>query len=359
MNHSDSDSTNAGADANLKDCVLKEVKLVFQNSSSPQFSGAEVKAGVDLLFHVLNHRVEDMELDSVGSEIRAALKRWFIENKLVKLVDRYEPFIKFVLRIIDPSRYQQLQAESGNRLAAAKVLKALGLVTNKTLSLFESCAWDQFPPADVLGKPGLLEHVARTYVFRNVDDHQAREVSLHEKAQVAQSFCVVLVWCTIKFRQELDRALLRARYLGYLEKVLQRLAESSAGYVELSTETRSSAEFRLPGTGSEFQKHSACDTELEASKAVQSSRVIFIEAEPGAGKTTTLRYVAWRHADELLRGMSDQFSIPVLLELRLMAYRGQTIESAIKEDLGEGDHAALIPWGNYSGLKGRLLALRA
>jgi hypothetical protein len=96
----------------------------------------------------------DPELDSVGPDILAGLRRWFDGGELVKLADRYEPFCKFLLRLIDPPKYAQLQTEAGNRLSAAKVLKAFGLVTNKALSTFESCSWDKFPPPDVQGKSG-------------------------------------------------------------------------------------------------------------------------------------------------------------------------------------------------------------
>ena len=131
--------------------VLHEVATPFRASTSTCVNEQTAKAGVEQLFRLLAHRVGDPELDSVGAEILAGLRRWFSGGELVKLADRYEPFSKFLLRLIAPSKYAQLQAEAGNRLSAAKVLKALGLVNNKAMSAFESCSWEQFPPPDVQG----------------------------------------------------------------------------------------------------------------------------------------------------------------------------------------------------------------
>ena len=229
--------------ADLKAKLLCEILPAFRASASPKIPDGEVEAAVELLFQLLAHRLGDEELDAVGEQIVVGLRRWFDDAELIKLADRYEPFCKFVIRAIAPSRFAQLQAEAGNRLSAAKVFKALSLVSNKALSVFESCAWEQFPPAGVAGQPDFLEHVARTYVLRNVDDHQARVLNQRQKAEIAESFCVFLVWCVIRSGREIGSVLTIERFAGYLNDLRERFADIGTRFVELTAGARSPEEY--------------------------------------------------------------------------------------------------------------------
>ncbi len=331
--------------ASLAECVTREVWPQFRASASPSVTEDSVKTGVEQLFRLLAHRLCDPELDSVGPEIVAGLRRWFNGGELVKLADRYEPFCKFLLRLIDPSKYAQLQTEAGNRLSAAKVLKGLGLVNNKAMSVFESCSWEKFPPPDVQGKPDFLEHVARTYIFRNVDDHQARVLSQREKAQVAESICVFLVWCAIKFDKEISRALTRARFASYLEQLRHRFADIGARSVALITETRSPKEYRFLDPLSPVPETTTIGASADAASLPNTHRTTVIEAEPGAGKTTTLKFLAWKQSEDLLAQPPRAAQVPVYIELKLLPPRRQSIQDAVQQELNpEGQQALPIPW---------------
>lgn len=331
--------------AGLKAKVLCEISPAFRASASPIIPDGEVQAAVELLFQLLAHRLGDEELDAVGEQIVVGLRRWFDDAELVKLADRYEPFCKFVLRVIDPSRFAQLQAETGNRLSAAKVLKALSLVNNKALSVFESCTWEQFPPAGVAGQPDFLEHVARTYVFRNVDDHQARVLNQRQKAEIAESFCVFLIWCVIRSSREIGSVLTSARFAGYLKDLRERFADSGTRFVELTAEARSPGEYRLLDPLSSSADPVSSEAEIDTSKLAEGHRVTAVEAEPGAGKTTTLQFLAWEQADGLLGGKPGYHQVPVYIELKLLSHRGQTIEAAVQQALHPAiGEAGRIPW---------------
>ena len=333
--------------ANLKSEVLREILPAFRASVSPEVSVERVHAGVELLFQLLAHHLGDDELDAVGDEIVSGLSRWFYKKELVKLADRYEPFCKFVLKVIDPAKFGQLQAETGNRLAAAKVLKALGLVNNRALSVFESCAWEQFPPAGVVGQPGFLEHVARTYVFRNVDDHQARVLNLRQKAEIAESFCVFLVWCVVRFGSEIRRVLTISKFADHLKTLRQRFAAVGTRFVELTTEARSADEYRLLDPLIPVTEAASSSGQTDASKLAEMNRVTIIEAEPGAGKTTTLQFLAWQQANGLLGGNPHFHEVPVYVELKLLSHRGETIEAAVEQTLKPASgEARPIPWNS-------------
>jgi hypothetical protein len=329
----------------LRDDVLREVRAAFRGSTDPQLPDDQVQAGVEALFHLLAHRTGDTDLDAVGEEVFAALDRWFRDGELVKLADRYEPFCKFLLRVIEPAKFAQLQAETGDRLSGAKVLKELDLVSNKSLSVFESSTWEQFQATGLAGQPKFLEHVARTYVFRNIEDHRARVLNRREKAQVAESFCVFVVWAVIKFKREVEAALMTARFSCYLELVRNRYADIGARFVELTAESRSAEEYRILDPRLPFPDAPSDGDTTDASMLPEAGRVTVVEAEPGAGKTTTLKFLAWQLAGKLLARKSKDCSLPVYVELKLLCHRNQTIEGAVEQQLVLRNWAPPpIPW---------------
>lgn len=333
--------------ADLKEQVFREIWPRFRESDSPQFTEDQVRSAVDLLFDFLEHRLGDDELDAVGTDIIKGLNRWFNGAELVKLVDRYEPFCKLLLKSVDPAKYAQLQAETGNRLSAAKVLKALSLLNNKALSAFESCPWDQFPPVAVVGKPDFLEHVARTYVFRNVDDHQARILNRRQKAEIAESFCVFLAWCVIRWNSQIRCAITTAAFTDHLKEYYQRFENIGKRFVELTAEARSADEYRILDPLANSARDASAGEAISVSSLPNVSRVTVIEAEPGAGKTSTLLFLAWQHASALLAGDSQHDHVPIYVDLKLLSHLKHSIESHVtdllKPSIGRVKHT---PWNS-------------
>src|ERR1700722_15730878 len=113
--------------AGLKAFVLREVLPVFQASYSPKLADAEVKNAVTLLFDLLDHRVDDANLEGIGQQILECLRKRVRKREHVKISDRFEPFAKFVLRLAFPARYSSLIATLRNRFTLAEVLKELKL----------------------------------------------------------------------------------------------------------------------------------------------------------------------------------------------------------------------------------------
>jgi hypothetical protein len=336
----------------LGEQILKEVKSVFRSASTPQVSGEEVRGAVTLLLKLLAHRIDDPKLDAVGGEIQASLKRWFSEGELIKLADRYEPFCKFVLRLVDLAKFAELKRrdekpEPGeNKPSAAYVLKGggLGIVSNKECNLFMNASWESFPLATLQGQPNFLEHVGRIYLFRNVDDHHARILSVCEKAEIARSFCVVLVFIVFKFQREIEVALIKAQFSVHLQKVRNQYAGIGASYIELLSEPRSGDEYRYSDQLTSVPDGTPPDDAVPATNLPSANRVVVIEAEPGAGKTTTLKFLAWQHADKLLAGEPGCYGVPLFLDLNLLGHCSLTIEAAIAKELKAAGVTSAIQW---------------
>ena len=344
-------STGSHGGVNLPDLILAEITPAFRESSSPQVSEDQVRSAVRLLIKLLAHRVGDANLDAVGGEIQRGLTRWFANHELVKVADRYEPFCKFVLRLVHPAKFAELKrreqsSDPKERPGASYVLKAKGLdiVSNKEMELFANESWESFPLVALQGQPNFLVHIARTYVFRNVDDHRARVLNQREKAQIAESFCVFLVWTVFKFGQELEDALIVAQFSGYLQKIRNLYASIGTSYVELLSEPRSGEEYRFPDQPASVMDGLPADDAVPAPNLPIVHRVVVIEAEPGAGKTTTLQFIAWQHTTGLLAGERDGYRVPLYLDLKLLNHRGQTIEAAVARELEAAGVSSEIPW---------------
>ena len=333
--------------ADLKAFVLREVLPVFNASHSPKFSEAEVEHAVSLLFDLLEHRVGDPNLDGIGAQVLECLARRFRGREHVKIADRFEPFSKFVLKLAFPARYAALATKLRNRFTLAEILKELGLAQDSELKAWSLCPWQQFPPAGLSGTPDFKEQVAWTVRFRNTEDHLAPALDDVRESKLVQSVCVCLVWLTAKFGREVSEALTRSRFSDYLQSVQARFADIEPRFVELTTEARSADEYRLLDPLAPSPKASSSSEQTEASKLADVNRVTVIEAEPGAGKTTTLQFLAWQQANGLFGGKPHFHQVPVYAELKLLAHRGQTIEAAVEQMLKPArGEARPIPWNS-------------
>lgn len=330
----------------LAAAVLREVTPVFAASVSPRLTRTEIASAVGLLFEVLEHRLDDPNLDGVGGQILGCFARRFPGHERVKLADCFEPFAKCVMKLAEPDRYEALVRTLRNRFVLSEVLKAFGLASEAELKSWSGCAWQEFPPGDLVGKPDFKEQVGWTIRFRNTEAHAAPELDDVREAKLVQSVCVCLVWLTFRLETQLRAALLAARFSDHLQALRDRFADVGSRYVELFAEDRTANEYRfidplaaVPDTPSAAQK-------AEASTLPEVSRVTVIEAEPGAGKSTLLQFIAWQHADRLLSVDKAGGRLPVYLEMKLLEHRRETIECSVRTilDSGEARLSREVPW---------------
>ena len=273
------------------------------------------------------------------------LARRFCQREHIKIADRFEPFAKFVLKLLFPTRYATLATTLRHRFTLAEILKELDLAEESELKAWSRCDWQQFPPVGLPGTPGFKEQVGWTYRFRNTEEHLAPVLDDKQEAELVQSVCVCLVWLTAKYEREIRAALTKARFASYLERLRSRFAGTGTSFVELTAEKRVAEESRwLPprtpvlGGGSEGET-------TAVSKLPEGDRVTVIEAGPGAGKTWTLEFLAWQAADGMLAGRTGCSHVPVYLELKLLAHRGQTIAVGVWEELRPASpDAESLPW---------------
>lgn len=82
------------------------------------------------------------------------------------------------------------------------------------------------------------------------------------------------------------------------------------------------------------QKHERFEVLEGLRKAVREHHQVLLIGKPGSGKSTALRRLLWEEAQkslELVESGQDNFTIPVLIELR--RYSGGSVPEWIEEEL--------------------------
>jgi len=151
------------------------------------------------------------------------------------------------------------------------------------------------------------------------------------------------------FGKQIQSRLLAARFSTYLQGILKNadFKDIASRYVELVAEARSAEEHRILDSLISMPNASPSFDAVETSKLPAETSVTVIEAEPGAGKTWALGFLAWQHADKFLSAENSVCRIPVYLELKLLAYQGSghTIATTIQHELNSCiGPSREIPW---------------
>ena len=344
MNDAISERTGTACPDELPNAVECEVLPVFRASSSPKLPDAEVRQAVRLFFELLEHKLDDRSLDGAGPQIHDCLVRYFNAREYAKIAAHFELFGKFLLKLIRPARYADLAAKLRNRFVLSEVLKEFALSEESEMKVWTACPWEQFPPADLPGKPGFKEQVGWTYRFRNTEEHLGLERDRVREPLVFRSVCVCLVWLVAKSKREIQSALLRARFSDYLHRLRgdEKLAAMAAECVEPTARFRSAEEYRVSNPLLPLVKAPSAEEEFEVFGLPEANRVTVIEGEAGAGKTTALELLAWREAGRLLDGGNHEAPLPVYI--RLVACHS-TIAASVEQDLTAGHpRPAEVPW---------------
>jgi hypothetical protein len=243
----------------IKASVVREVLPVFQASTSPKISDREVQA-------------------VVGCQVRAEVRV--------------------------PGAVRNSGRNAPPSIHSGRGFEGTCSGREKELQAWSVCPWQQFPPADLPGKSDFKEQVGWTVRFRNTEGHLAPDLDDARESKLVQSVCVCFVWLTCKFQKEIQSALLAARFSDYLRGVRDSadFNDIRSRYVELLAEARAAEEYRFLDPLASVPDAPAAGDTVKASKLPDANRITVIEAGPGAGKTTTLQILAWRHVEKLLSG---------------------------------------------------------
>ena len=328
--------------------IETEVRKVFEKSESPRYS-FPLSDAIETLFDILNHYLGEAELDAVGHQILQALVSYQKRGDFLYLPDRLEAFLKFIRRLLNSAGPTTPTITQGQeRMFLPDVLVALGLVDASSVC--------ERPLALLEGKPKFAWYICRAVRARN-EVHRAPIYTAKEKAEIFESICVVMLFAVCERKEQIGLALLAANQRSLLERYRNTFEKWGQRFVEIEGQERHADEFEgidplavevldaIPG-----DQDDSVEAQLESPDSLQNSQTpdqrrglvlelvrsvpkLVLLGDPGAGKTTTLQYLAWRMASGLLKDPGGEWWLPIYITLKTFASVGAlSIEGAIQAE---------------------------
>ena len=316
-------------DSELRERVADEAKNAFETSKDTLYP-MPTDAYAATLFDLLKHKVGDRDLDAVGPQILSAFSAYFAKHELGNLLSNVEAFSKFLLRFIAPNEFERRTATAEDeKLAFTSALKGLRLLSNKT-NLNSA-------PESLFDSPRFADHIVRTFQARNRLAHGAPELSERQKAQIFESVCVLLLFAVAEHYDAIRGSLLVARSKEYLRTLECEFGNWQKNFVQCGLHledkyNKNEASVRLHDRLAGDSYRAAVENPKQIADVLKAYSRLLLVGPPGAGKSTTLQFLAGTMAQSALREPSKTARIPVYVQLNQCSpENGRTVRVIVNE----------------------------
>lgn len=317
--------------------IKKKAKIETQQFFKT-IRGFKLNDSIELFEKVITFPLRDSELGLDGLETRVpnSLHKIMVvdagkENSMSYFPDfaKVEPFLKKILYLINPTKYNELQSRNAGLAAYITSLNLNPNNLNLSTSKIE----------DFLGDNSFDEHLLRVYNLRNVESHQCVEWTNKEFYENIQSILVFYIY-SIHLNSSLLIPIINVEEKGpdfneYLNSVKEDFRSRIGRFIHI----RSQEDIKITHG---YVKEIIADEENEESErkgTVEELRKqyvpenrMFIWGDAGLGKSTTLEYLAYIDADNYLVNISNK--IPVYLSLGLLTDKNISIKQIIFKKIG-------------------------
>jgi hypothetical protein len=314
---------------NLKKKIKEELKSI--NGSSPSIVNDEI---LDTFFNALLFPLNNTSYKLDGLQTRVPYSMWKIllndlkkEEILSYFPDlaKIEPYLKKILLLQNPTLYQTLVNQNKG---LAVFIDALGLnpnnlrLSNETLESARS-------------KSDYAIHLLRVYNLRNIESHNCEFWTLKEIYENIESILIIYLYATYKHLSFLKVLVNQEPDLNsYLDNVVFSFERWQERFVHMKGKEKFE-EIDLYAVESDEWSDSnnilLREGKIDELRNSIDENTMVLLGEPGMGKSTTMQYLAYKDAQNLLNYPDGDTKIPIYLELKLLSKNETILEYAKKK----------------------------
>lgn len=306
--------------------LKKEIKDALYLSLKIKSGDLPVKSTLDLFEKIIFYNTNKKEIDGIRFNWETALNIIYDENssfsdikKVGNFIFNIEPFLKKLLFMVDSDEYNNIVQ---NREGLATLMKCLDI--------------------DPFIQSSYKDELKTAYDLRNLTSHQAEEFPREIFFKNIEA-CIITVLNAInkKYKQ-----LSKINYLSsgldvrnYMNEIIDSFKTKIKKYINLD----GSEEIKKINTQVLEEIDTIDDIDIDNEKNPRKGEIdylrkneihekkMFLLAEAGMGKTTTMEYLAYIDAKEKIEKSNSK--IPVLLYLNLLIDPKLTITDYISKKL--------------------------
>lgn len=292
----------------LKEYILRETKNDFPYNDREQIA--------DLLFSVMEYDIDDANLKGLQSRFDKAfqIQPNDFRTSLISSIHILEPLCQKLLFILRKQDYDALKGDGNAGLG--KFLDELGISRKlNAKDVGERC-------------------LAEIYDLRNLEFHQCADwtdVECHVKTVKTYAACLwVIKYKKGKLLEFFNQSALQ-QYLPYAESIKKEYQKTAAQIILLNAEENMNLHIASKQGGRRGTVLSLMKNEIEENRMI-------LWGVAGAGKTTTLRYLAYEDAADFVKN-DGAGKLPVIVSLGLTTNESKSVKDYIKAELDVDDDA--------------------